>query len=84
MNAHDEIEGWVTLPGWGQAYRAEAHTGRVASKARTIVDTRGRVRRLPGRELRRCGPAGNVTLCWKGARRTFSADAIQRLIASAQ
>lgn len=80
----DGIEGLVTLRGWGGSYAADPQTGRVASKSRVVVDTRGRARKLAGVELAQSGPARSVTLCWRGVRRSFSQDAILRLIAQAQ
>lgn len=71
------------IPGWAGAYLVDTNTGRVRSQDRTVVDTRGRARRLQGVELvptERVRGGRQVTLSTRGHRRAFTVD---RLVALA-
>lgn len=82
MNA--STDGFIPIPGWGQAYQIEPETGRVRSVDRTVCDIRGRVRHLRGIELApqqsARGATVRVSLCVHGHRRTIP---VARLAAAA-
>ena len=75
MSARRAVELWkpVDVKGFEHAYEVSSR-GRVRSVARTVTDTRGRVRRFPGRVLRQAHTRGvaHVTLSVSGVgRRTY-------------
>lgn len=75
---------WAPLPGWGQAYQVELHSGRCRSIDRHVVSTTGQRRFLRGVNLLPCGPSGVVTLSHKGARRVFTARRLRELATAHQ
>lgn len=76
----EQTEAWMPLPGWGDSYLVEVHSGRVRSRDRWIVNTYGQRRRLSGVELKPCGRSQVVTLSHRSVRRTFAPDALRRMV----